>query len=54
MGTKATYQSKSVTIVRPAKQGDPGFNANLGKQLVIKLADGTEKTVAETEVTEAE
>jgi hypothetical protein len=54
MGAKATYQSKSVTIVRPAKQGDPGFNANLGEQIIVKLADGTEKTVPKAEVTEAE
>jgi len=45
------YQGKQVTIVRPAKQGDAGFDAAKPKS-VIKLPDGSEKTVATTEVTE--
>ena len=48
------YQGKKVTVVRPAKQGDPGFDgaATAKPQQVIKLADGTEKTVPASEVTE--
>jgi len=45
------YQGKKVTIVRPAKQGDKDFDQNTPKS-VIKLPDGTEKTVPEAEVTE--
>jgi hypothetical protein len=47
----AMYQGKQVTIVRPAKQGDAGFDAAKPKQ-VIRLPDGTEKTVAASELTE--
>jgi hypothetical protein len=45
------YQGKQVTAVRPAKQGDQGFQQ--GKdQVTITLPDGSEKTVAKNEVTE--
>jgi hypothetical protein len=55
MAAKATYQSQSVEIVRTAKQGDAGFKpAPAGEQLVIRLKDGSEKTVPKAEVTEAE
>jgi len=47
------YQGKKVTVVRAARQGDPGFDPSAPKQ-VIKLPDGTEKTVPTSEVTEAE
>ena len=50
MNTKGIYEGKPVEIVRPAKQGDQDFNANAGEQLVIKLADGSEKTVAKSAV----
>ena len=53
MGTKGTYLSEPVDVVRPAKQGDPGYNGKAGEQVIIKLKDGTEKTVAKTEVTES-
>jgi len=46
------YQGKKVTAARPAKQGDKGFDAAKGPQSVVTLPDGTEKTVATTEVTE--
>lgn len=52
MTSKATYQSQQVEVVRPAKQGDAGFKAGT-EQVVIRLADGTEKTVAKAEVTTA-
>ena len=48
----ATYQGKQVTVTRKAKEGDKGFDKAAGDQSVIKLPDGTEKTVATTEVTE--
>jgi len=50
---KATYQSQQVEIVRPAKQGDKDFNVQHGEQVIIKLKDGTERTVPKAEVTEA-
>jgi hypothetical protein len=54
MGTKATYQGKSVTVVRPARQGDPDFKPGAIEQVIVKLADNTEKTVPKAEVTETE
>jgi hypothetical protein len=45
------YQGKKVTVVRPAKQGDQGFDPNTPKS-VIKLPDGTEKTVPAAEISE--
>lgn len=52
MGAK--YQNKEVTVVRTAKDGDPGFDRNKGMQSLIRLADGSEKVVPATEVTGAE
>lgn len=49
--TTMRYQGKTVQS-RPAKEGDQGFDASKGEQVVITLADGTEKTVAKAEVTE--
>jgi hypothetical protein len=46
----ATYQGKQVTVVRAAKQGDPGFKNDDSEQVVIKLDDGTEKTVPKDQV----
>lgn len=55
MATKAaTYQGKTVTVVRPARQGDPDFKPGTIEQLIVKLADGSERTVPKAEVTEAE
>ena len=45
----ATYQGKQVTVLRPAKEGDPGFGESTD-QVVIKLEDGTLKTVDLSEV----
>jgi hypothetical protein len=44
-----TYQGKPVTVVRPARKGDPDFDEEV-QQLVVKLEDGTEKTVPRREV----
>jgi len=52
--TKGTYQGQSVEISRVAKQGDKDFKPTGGDQLIVKLADGTEKTVPKAEVTEGE
>jgi hypothetical protein len=46
------YQGKKVTDVRAAKAGDKNFDAAKGPQKVIKLQDGSEKTVPAAEVTE--
>ena len=55
MPAKASnYQGKTVTVVRPAKQGDPDFKPAAIEQVIVKLADGSEKTVPKAEVTEAE
>ena len=47
------YQGKQVTVVRAARQGDKDFDAAKPKS-VIKLPDGTEKTVPTAEVTGVE
>ena len=47
----STYQGKPVTVVRPARKGDPDFDEEI-QQVVVKLADGTEKTVARRDVQE--
>ena len=44
-----TYQGKPVTVVRPARKGDEGFDEEV-QQVVVKLEDGTEKTVARKDV----
>ena len=54
MGAKATYQNQEITVVRPAKQGDKDFKPAGGEQVVVRLKDGSEKTVPKAEVTEAE
>jgi hypothetical protein len=46
----STYQGKQVTIVRAAKQGDPGFKNDDTEQVVIKGDDGQEKTVPKDQV----
>lgn len=45
----ATYRGKPVTVVRSARKGDEGFDEDTD-QVVVKLEDGTEKTVARTDV----
>jgi len=47
----STYQGKPVTVVRPARQGDPDYDKEI-QQVVVKLADGTEKPVARRDVQE--
>jgi hypothetical protein len=51
---KGKYQGQDVQIVRPAKQGDQGFDAAKGDQVVIKGSDGKEKTVSKSEVQSGE
>ena len=46
------YQGQKVEVVRPARQGDKGFNPSGGEQVVIKLSDGSERTVAKSDVSE--
>ena len=48
----STYQGKPVTIVRPARKGDPEFDEEI-QQLVVKLEDGTEQTVPRKDVQDA-
>jgi len=43
------YQGKKVTVVRQAKQGDKDFDPATPKS-VVKLPDGTEKTVPASEI----
>jgi hypothetical protein len=49
---KGNWQGQGVVIVRPAKEGDPDFDPTLGigEQVIIKLSDGSEQTVARKEV----
>jgi hypothetical protein len=51
---KVIYQGKSVEVVRVAKTGDKDFKAGAGEQVLIRLADGTEKTVPKAETTPAD
>ena len=44
------YQNQDVTVVRDAKEGDAGFDADKGAQVVIRMPDGSEKTVLKSEV----
>lgn len=48
--TAATYKGQTVTVVRPAKDGDPGFDKHKGAQSLIKLKDGSDKVVPTSEV----
>jgi len=48
----ATYQGKQVKIVRPAKDGDQGFVASSGEQVIIKGDDGREMAVPKNQVKE--
>lgn len=45
------FQGKDVQS-RPAREGDKGFDATKGEQVVITMPDGTEKTVNKADVTE--
>ena len=47
------YQGKNVTTLRPARQGDHGFDANKRDQILIRHEDNTEKVVERSEVTES-
>jgi hypothetical protein len=48
----AKYQSKNVTVLRDAKQGDAGFVAG-SDQILIKLEDGSQKVVSRRDVVES-
>jgi len=43
-------QGKTVTVVRPAKQGDPEFKNDNSEQVIVRQEDGTEKTVPKADV----
>jgi hypothetical protein len=45
----SSYQSNPVTVTRTAKNGDPGYDQNKD-QVIIKMADSSEKTVLRTDV----
>lgn len=44
-----TYQGKTVTVVRDAKEGDPNFDQSKD-QVIIRNEDGTEQTVLRSDV----
>lgn len=48
----AKYQNKEVTVVRPAKEGDTGFDKAKGEQSLIRMPDGSQKAVPATEVSD--
>lgn len=48
--TMPQYQGKDVTVTRPARQGDKGFIAAAGEQVLVRLEDGSEKVVPKDEV----
>lgn len=45
------YQGKDVSVVRDARNGDPDYHPDKD-QVVIRLEDGTVKTVARSDVTD--
>lgn len=49
MATSTTYQGKPVTIIRPARKGDDGFN-DTKDQVLVKLDDGTSRVILRAEV----
>lgn len=49
-----TWQDQTVTVVRDAHIGDPGFDSNYGQaQSLIELEDGSQKTVPASDVKDA-
>jgi len=46
------YQGKDVQILRDANKGDADYDEDVKDQVVIRTADGQEKTVPRAEVTE--
>ncbi len=44
------WKGQPIQSMREAHQGDPGFDQAKGQQVVIRLQDGTEKTVLRSEV----
>jgi hypothetical protein len=50
----AKYQNKEVKIIRPAKQGDAGFVASAGEQVIIRGDDGKEIAVPKQQVQDHE
>jgi hypothetical protein len=47
-----TFQGKAVTIVRPAQQGDAGFDASKD-QVLVRNADGSQTVVLRADVKNA-
>jgi hypothetical protein len=45
----STYQGKPVTVVRDAKQGDPGWDATKD-MVIIQIAGNTQSTVLRADV----
>ena len=43
------YQNQEVKV-RPARQGDKGFDQAKGEQVVVTMPDGSERTVPKSEV----
>lgn len=46
------HENQNVTVIRPAQEGDAGFDASKAPQSLIKLGDGSQKVVPASEVTE--
>lgn len=44
-----TYEGKTVTVVRDAQPGDPGFDAT-EKQSIVRFEDGTEQAVLSKDI----
>lgn len=49
---KGKWQDVDVEIVKPAQQGDAGFDPMLaiGSQVIVKFSDGSEKTVLRSDI----
>lgn len=49
---KGKWQGQDIEIVKPAQQGDAGFDPILaiGSQVIVKFSDGSEKTVLRSDI----
>lgn len=50
---KIQYMDQQRSIIRAAREGDKGFNADLNDQVVIQMGDGSERVVSRSEAQES-
>jgi len=52
--THRTYQGKNVTVVRAAGNGDDGYDASKGDQVLVRFEDGTTRVAPRSELQKRE